>query len=108
MNKNIKQNYLKKINEFKKHNKFYYENSSPVISDKEYDKLKKEILDLEKKYRYLKHNDSPSQKVGYKPSDKFKKVDHDVPMLSLSNAFSGYDIKNFIKKINNFLNVKKK
>ena len=41
MSNNIKQNYLKKINEFKKHNKYYYENSSPVISDKEYDKLKK-------------------------------------------------------------------
>ena len=49
MNKNIKQNYQNKINEFKKHNKLYYENSSPTISDKEFDKLKKEILELEKK-----------------------------------------------------------
>ena len=48
MNKNIKQDYQKKIDELKKHNKFYYENSSPVISDKEYDKLKRQILDLEK------------------------------------------------------------
>ena len=41
MNKNIKQDYLKKINEFQKHNKYYYEKSSPIISDKEYDDLKK-------------------------------------------------------------------
>ena len=56
MNKKIKQNYQNKINEFKKHNKLYYENSSPIISDKEFDKLKQDILDLEKKYNYLKSN----------------------------------------------------
>ena len=54
MNKNIKQNYQNKINEFKKHNKLYYENSSPTISDKEFDKLKKEILELEKKKHFFK------------------------------------------------------
>ncbi len=65
MNKNIKQDYQKKIDELKKHNKFYYENSSPVISDKEYDKLKKQILDLEKEYAYLKSNFSPSKKCRF-------------------------------------------
>ena len=73
MNKNIKQNYLNKINEFKKHNKLYYENSSPIISDKEFDKLKKEILDLEKEYSFLKNNFSPSKSVGFKPSKNFLK-----------------------------------
>ncbi len=98
MNKNIKQSYLKKINEFKKHNKFYYENSSPLISDKEYDKLKKEILDLEKKYTFLKNNFSPSQTVGFKPSKNFLKFKHRQKMLSLSNAFKEEDLINFEKK----------
>ena len=71
MNNNIKKNYLKKINEFKKHNQFYYDNSAPKISDKDYDILKKEIIDLEKKYTFLKSNFSPSQMVGFEPSKNF-------------------------------------
>ena len=50
----IRNNYLKKIDELKKHNKLYFENSSPVISDKDYDQIKKDILNLEKKFSYLK------------------------------------------------------
>ena len=106
MNKNIKQDYLKKINEFKKHNKFYYDNSSPTISDEEFDKLKKEILELEKKYGFLKNNFSPSKTVGFKPSKNFLKFKHRQQMLSLSNAFKEEDLINFEKKILNFLNEK--
>ncbi len=106
MNRNIKQNYLKKINEFQKHNKFYYQNSSPIISDKEFDKLKKEILILEKKYPYLNSKKSPSNTVGYKPSKNFEKFKHKVQMLSLSNAFDKDDLINFEKKIINYLNEK--
>ncbi len=106
MNKNIKLNYLRKIDEFKKHNKLYYENSSPKISDKEFDKLKKEILELEKKYTFLKSNFSPSEVVGFKPSKNFLKFKHRQQMLSLSNAFKEEDLINFEKKIYNFLNEK--
>jgi len=106
MNKNIKQNYLNKINEFKKHNKLYYENSSPQISDKEFDKLKKNIIDLEKKYTFLKSNFSPSKVVGFKPSKIFLKFKHRQQMLSLSNAFNEEDLVNYEKKILNFLNEK--
>ncbi len=106
MNKFIKQNYLKKISEFKKHNKLYYENSLPIISDKEFDKLKKEILELEKKHTYLKSNFSPSKNVGFKPSKNFAKYKHREKMLSLSNAFDEEDLINFEKKIFNFLNEK--
>ena len=88
MSQKIKQDYLNKINEFKKHNKLYYENSSPIISDKEFDKLKQDILDLEKKYNYLKSNFSPSKIVGFKPSKNFLKFKHRQQMLSLSNAFN--------------------
>ena len=104
--KEIEKLYIKKINELKKYDRAYFEHDSPLISDKNYDSIKHEILELEKEYKYLKHKNSPSQKIGYKPSDKFRKVGHDVPMLSLSNAFSKENIEDFIKKINNFLNQK--
>ena len=106
MNKYIKQEYQKKIDELREHNKLYYENSSPLISDSEYDKLKKKVLDLEKKYKYLKSNFSPSKTVGFKPSKNFAKYKHRQKMLSLSNAFNEEDLINFEKKILNFLNEK--
>ena len=103
----IEKIYIKKIIELKKYDQAYFEHDSPLISDRDYDNIKQEILSLEKKYKYLKHENSPSQKVGYLPADKFKKVDHDAPMFSLSNAFSKKNIEDFIKKIRNFLNLDK-
>jgi len=103
----IKKNYLNKIKELKEHNQNYYEKSSPKISDAEYDKLKLHIIDLEKKNSFLKSKSSPSLLVGAKPSKNFLKSKHRVKMLSLSNAFDYEDLKNFEKKISNFLNLKK-
>ena len=100
--KEIEKVYNKKINELKKYDKAYFKDDNPLISDKDYDDIKKEILDLEKKHKYLKNEDSPSKNVGYKPSDKFKKIAHDTPMLSLANAFSKENIEDFLKKIKNF------
>ena len=106
MNKNkIKNSYNKKIKLLDTYNKFYYEKSSPKVSDQTYDELKKEILLLEKKYDYLKSDKSISRSVGYKPSKNFKKVLHRVPMLSLGNAFTENDLVNFEKKIKNFLSL---
>ena len=102
----IEKIYLQKIKELIRHDKSYFEHDKPIIPDRDYDILRKEILELEKKYNYLKNKNSPSKKVGYKPSDKFKKVSHDTPMLSLANAFSIENIKDFLKKIKNFLNFK--
>ena len=102
----IRNNYLKKIDELKKHNKLYFENSSPVISDKDYDQIKKDILNLEKKFSYLKDESSPSVSLGYTPSKNFIKSKHRVKMLSLSNAFDTEDLENFEKKIFNYLNKK--
>ena len=96
----IKKSYLEKIRKIKKLNKSYYDNSDPLISDSDYDNLKREILSLEKKYSFLNNRDSPSKIVGFKPSRNFKKVNHKVPMLSLSNAFSEDDLINFEKKNN--------
>ena len=103
----IKKNYLNKIKLIKKYNKYYYDQSNPLISDKEYDQLKREIIDMEKKYPKLIHKESPSLNVGFKASKNFKKIKHKVPMLSLSNAFDEEDLKNFEKKIHNFLSLKK-
>ena len=97
--KKIEEIYIKKINKLKKYDKAYFEHDSPLISDKDYDGIKQVVLDLEKKYKYLKSKNSPSNKIGYQPSDKFRKVVHNVPMLSLSNAFSKENIEDFIKKI---------
>tara|TARA_Y100000768_G_scaffold238139_1_gene180233 strand:+ start:413 stop:2443 length:2031 start_codon:yes stop_codon:yes gene_type:complete len=106
-NEEIKKNYIKKIKRITKLNKSYYIKNNPLISDGEYDLLKKEIISLEQEYDFLDHEDSPSKKVGFKPSKNFKKVDHKVPMLSLANAFSEEDLINFEKKIINYLNEKK-
>ncbi len=102
----ITKKYLKKIKLINKFNKFYFEKDKPIVSDGVYDDLKKEILLLERKYIFLNSKNSPSQVVGHKPSKNFKKVQHKVPMLSLSNAFTEEDLKNFEKKISNFLSKK--
>jgi DNA ligase (NAD+) len=100
----IKKKYLSKIKKINELNKFYYDKNDPLVSDSEYDIIKKEIIDLEKKYKNLRAINSPSYTVGFKPSKNFKKVTHKVPMLSLGNAFSENDLNNFEKKILNYIN----
>ena len=102
----ILKDYLRKIKLLKKYNKFYYGKDSPVITDQEYDNLKKKIIKLEKNNSLLKKFSSVNDSVGYKPSSKFAKIKHAKPMLSLANAFNSKDIEDFVKKINNFLNNK--
>ena len=102
----IKKNYKIKIRELKQNNFLYFEKNSPEISDAEYDKLKKEILDLENQYKFLRSEYSPSKSLGYKPSKNFKKKAHRVPMLSLANAFNEEDLLNFEKRILNFISEK--
>jgi len=99
--------YKKKINFLKKHNKYYFTQDAPKVSDSEYDKVKKETLELVKKNPYLDKIINASSIVGARPSNKFKKILHLKPMLSLSNAFDRGDMVDFLKKINNFLNLKK-
>ncbi len=102
----LRKYYNKKIAEIKKYNKLYFEDSSPIISDSKYDKIKKEILDLEKKYSFLNSISSPSNSLGFTPSKNFIKSNHRVKMLSLSNAFGKEDLENFEKKVFNYLNKK--
>ena len=105
--KKIQIQYNKKITLLNKYNKFYYDQSKPIVSDKAYDELKKNILLLEVKYKYLKSKVSPSEIVGFKPSKNFKKALHRAPMLSLANAFNKEDLLNFEKRILNFISEKK-
>ena len=106
MNKNlIKKNYKKKIELLDHYNRKYYNESISEISDSDYDFLKKEVIDLEKKHTFLKDKKSPQTQVGFKPSKNFKKMNHRVAMLSLSNAFSVEDLVNFEKKIINYLSI---
>jgi len=98
--------YNKKLELINKLNKFYFDKSKPIVSDEEYDNLKKEIILLEFQYKFLQSNNSPSKSLGHKPSKNFKKANHKVPMLSLANAFTEEDLINFEKKIINFLSQK--
>ena len=97
--------YKEKIRLLKKHNKLYFNKDNPEISDAEYDSLKKEIVYLEKNNKFLKKLNLNEGLVGSFPSNKFKKIKHLKPMLSLSNAFDKGDMNDFLKKINNFLNT---
>ena len=101
--KEIQKEYNKKIKLYNSYSKHYYDNSSPIVSDKKFDELKQVILLLEKNYNFLNSKKSPSQMVGFKPSKNFNKVKHRIPMLSLSNAFDEKDLLNFEKKILNFI-----
>ena len=105
-NEKVKKDYLKKISLLQKYNQFYYDKNKSLISDQEFDLIKKEIFQLEEKYSFLKSKESPSKVVGFKPSKNFKKFKHKMPMLSLGNAFDENDLKNFEKKIINFLSYK--
>ena len=101
--KDIKKLYNSKIKLIEEYNRYYFDENEPLVSDYEYDELKREILKLESNYNFLISKNSPSKSVGHKPSKNFKKFQHRVSMLSLSNAFSEEDLKNFEKKILNFL-----
>ena len=89
------------------HDKRYYQEDKPSISDAEYDTLREQLEELENQYPELKSKESPSQKVGAAPSSKFDKVQHLWPMLSIANGFSRDDVKDFIERIKNFLSTNK-
>ena len=77
----------------------YYVLDDPEISDAEYDKLFRELVDLETRYPGLQTPDSPTQRVGGAPLEGFKKVRHRTPMLSLSNAFSADEVREFVRRV---------
>lgn len=91
--------------EIAEHDRRYYEHDAPSISDAAYDALRKRNLAIEARFPGLVRPDSPSHRVGAKPSEKFAKVQHAVPMLSLDNAFSTEDVTDFVARIRRFLGM---
>jgi DNA ligase (NAD+) len=89
--------------EIRKHDRLYYEEATPIISDREYDRLYKELVDLEAQFPDLVTPDSPTQRVGGKPLKAFEQVSHLIPMLSLDNTYSEEEVKNFYARIRRLL-----
>src|SRR5438046_7982871 len=89
--------------EIRKHDRLYYEEAAPVISDREYDRLYRELVDLEKQFPDLVTPDSPTQRVGGKPLEAFAQIQHRVPMLSLDKTYSEGEVVNFYKRITRLL-----
>jgi DNA ligase (NAD+) len=89
--------------EIEKHDRLYYEEAAPVITDREYDRLYKELVDLETQFPDLVTPDSPTQRVGGKPLKAFEQVPHVIPMLSLDNTYSEEEVKNFYARLQRLL-----
>jgi len=87
------------------HDRRYYQHDAPVISDAEYDALRQRNEAIEARFPDLVRADSPSKRVGAGPAEKFSKVPHKVPMLSLANGFSADDVRDFLGRIRRFLNL---
>ena len=85
--------------ESRDHEYRYYVLDSPEISDAEFDQLMRELEKLEEEYPELRTPDSPTQRVGGEPLDAFEKIEHSVPMLSLSNAFNEGELRDFVERV---------
>src|SRR3981081_703908 len=91
--------------EIESHDKHYYQEDAPKISDAEYDALRRRFNAIEARFPEFVTSSSPSQKIGAQPSGRFAKVRHAVPMLSLDNAFSDEDVADFVDRIRRFLRL---
>src|ERR1700720_1961214 len=91
--------------ELERHDKRYYQEDAPSVTDAEYDALRQRFNAIEKRFPEFVSTESPSQKIGAAPSGKFKKVRHAVPMLSLDNAFAEEDVLDFVGRIRRFLKL---
>src|SRR3954469_25995793 len=89
--------------ELEGHDRRYYQDDAPSVSDAEYDALRVRFNAIEKRFPEFVSTTSPSQKVGAAPSGRFRKVRHSLPMLSLDNAFSEEDVRDFVDRIARFL-----
>src|ERR1700748_3119121 len=89
--------------ELEGHDRRYYQEDAPSVTDAEYDALRQRFNAIEARFPEFVTSDSPSQKVGATPSGRFKKVSHAVPMLSLDNAFAEQDVLDFAARIRRFL-----
>src|SRR5437667_6590224 len=88
------------------HDKRYYQEDAPSVSDAAYDALRRRNEEIEARFPALVRPDSPSRRIGAQPAQKFAKVRHKLPMLSLGNAFSEEDVREFVERIRRFLSLK--
>src|SRR3984893_12059106 len=91
--------------EIEGHDKRYYQEDAPTVTDAAYDALRQRVNAIEARFPELVTSESPSQKVGERPSGRFAKVRHAVPMLSLDNAFNEDDVRDFVGRIRRFLRL---
>src|SRR6202140_2765132 len=91
--------------EIERHDRAYYQEDAPKISDAEYDALRRRFNAIEARFPEFVSSESPSQKIGAAPSGKFRKVRHAVPMLSLDNGFAEEDVLDFVGRIRRFLQL---
>ena len=91
--------------EIEGHDRLYYQDDAPKISDAAYDALRQRVNAIEARFPELVTRESPTQKVGVAPSSRFAKVRHAVPMLSLGNAFSDDDVADFVDRVRRFLKL---
>lgn len=91
--------------EIAEHDRRYYEEDAPSVSDAEYDALRQRYGAIEARFPEFKTAESLTQKVGAKPSEKFAKVRHRVAMLSLANGFADEDVEEFVGRIRRFLHI---
>jgi DNA ligase (NAD+) len=91
------------VEEINRHDHAYYVLAQPTISDREYDRLYHELLDLEKQFPQLVTPDSPTQRVSGQPLKEFKQVQHLQPMLSLDNTYSQEDVRDFVNRVQKLL-----
>src|SRR5262249_29105514 len=87
------------------HDRRYYQQDAPTVTDAEYDALRQRNAAIEARFPELIRSDSPSRRVGAAPTGKFKKVRHAVPMLSLDNAFLEQEVVDFVRRIRRFLKL---
>ena len=100
MTKTEAEKKIKKLREeIDDHNRKYYLEAKPVISDQEFDRLMRQLVDLENEFPEFKTPDSPSQRVGGAPLKEFKTVRHTIPMLSMDNTYSYDELREFDKRV---------
>src|SRR5881227_34099 len=87
------------VEELRQHDHAYYVLAQPSISDQQYDRLYRELLDLEQGFPELVTPDSPSQRVAGEPLKAFKPVQHRQPMLSLDNTYSQAELREFVNRV---------
>src|SRR6476661_3754516 len=108
MPKSVEQRIGKLREELNRHNYLYYIEARPQVSDREYDRLMQELIDLEAAHPELVTPDSPTQRVGGEPLSELKSVRHAVPMMSIDNTYSEEEVRAFDERVRKGLGMEKR